>query len=131
SPFFMTVRSLPAFIDAAAESALRTRRIAGLSIAVAHDDRLLHADGYGYADLEQQIRASAGTVYGIGSMTKQFTAVAVMQLVEQGVLGLDDKLGKYLPAGGSLRPPVTIRHLLNHTAGRRGGADLGMILQGA
>src|SRR2546423_15212145 len=72
SPFFMTVRSLPAFIDAAAESALRRRRIAGLSIAVAHDNRLLHADGYGYADLEQQIRASAGTGYGIGSVAQQF-----------------------------------------------------------
>ncbi len=126
----MNVRSLPVFIDATAESALRARRIAGLSVAVAHEDRLLLARGYGYADLERQIRAAADTVYGIGSMTKQFTAVAVMQLVEQGVLGLDDKLGKYLPGGGSLRPPVTIRHLLNHTAGIRGEADLGMLMQG-
>ncbi len=126
----MTVRGLPAFIDATAESALRTRRIAALSVSVAHDDQLLHAGGYGYADLEQQIRASAGTVYGIGSMTKQFTAVAVMQLVEQGVLGLDDKIWKYLPGRGSLQSPVTIRHLLNHTAGIRGEADLGMLMQG-
>src|SRR2546426_504349 len=125
----MNVRSLTAFIDATAESALRTRRIAGLSVAVGHDDRLLHACGYGYADLEQQIRASADTVYGIGSMTKQFTAVAVMQLVEQGLVRLDDKLWKYLPWSGSSQPPVTIRHLLNHTAGIRGEADLGMLIE--
>ncbi len=127
----MNVRSLPVFIDATAESALRARRIAGLSVAVAHEDRLLHARGYGYADLERQIPATAGTVYGIGSMTKQFTAVAVMQLVKQGVVGLDDKLWKYLPDGGGLQPPVTIRHLLNHTGGIRGEADLEMLMQGA
>src|SRR6266550_1630461 len=126
----MNVRSLPVFIDATAESALRARRIAGLSVAVAHEDRLLLARGYGYADLERQIRAAADTVYGIGSMTKQFTAVAVMQLVEQGVVGLDDEVWKHLSGGGSLRPPVTIRHLLNHTAGIRGEADLEMLMQG-
>src|SRR5437870_5332894 len=125
----MNVRSLTAFIDATAERALRTRRIAGLSVAVGHDDRLLHACGYGYADLEHQIRASAGTVYGIGSVTKQFTAVAVMQLVEQRIVGLDDKIWKYLPTRGRLQPPVTVRHLLNHTAGIRGEADLGMLTQ--
>src|SRR5437899_1935647 len=123
----MNVPSLTAFIDAAAENALRARRIAGLSVAVAHGDRLLHAGGYGYADLEQQIRASAETVYGIGSMTKQFTAVAVMRLVEQRLVELDDKIWKYLPARGGLQAPVTIRNLLNHTAGIRGEADLKML----
>src|SRR5690349_15381953 len=112
----MDARDLTVFIDATAKDALRTRGIAGLSVAIAHDDQLLHARGYGYADVEHRIRASAGTAYGIGSMTKQFTAVAVMQLVEQGIVRLDDELWKYLPGHGSTQP-VTIRRLLNHTAG--------------
>src|SRR5439155_11425866 len=108
----MNLHGLTAFIDATAENARRTRRIAGLSVAVGYDDRLLHACGYGYADLERQIRASADTVYAIGSLTKQFTAVAVMQLVEQGVVGLNDKIWKHMPTRGHVRSPVTVRHLL-------------------
>jgi CubicO group peptidase (beta-lactamase class C family) len=121
--------NLGALIDSIAEGALETRRIAGLSVAVAHGGSLVHARGYGYADLERPIRASPHTVYGIGSMTKQFTATAVMQLVEKRVVRLDDKLSKYLPGDGCFEVPVTIRHLLSHTAGIKGEADLAMLLE--
>jgi len=127
----MDVGNLAAFIDATAETTIRTRPIAGLSIAVASDGRLIHSRGYGSADLERQTRASAGTVYGIGSVTKQFTAAALMQLVERGTAHLDDKLSKYLSGCRDLHTSVTLRHLLNHTAGIRGEADLDMLVQGA
>jgi CubicO group peptidase (beta-lactamase class C family) len=60
--------------------------------------------------------ATAGTVYRVGSVTKQFTAAAVLQLVEQGRIGLGDPLGKYLSGYPQWRD-VTIRQLLNHTSG--------------
>ena len=74
--------------------------------------------GVGYSSLEEQVPASPGSVYGIASITKVFTAVAVMKLVEEGRLSLDDPAEKYLPI--TLRvhgKPVTIEHLLSHTSG--------------
>ncbi|MCC6446762.1 MAG: beta-lactamase family protein [Armatimonadetes bacterium] len=57
---------------------------------------MIQAKGYGLANLELKVRAKAGAVYEIGSMTKQFTAVAVLMLAEENKVGLDDKAGKYL-----------------------------------
>ncbi len=90
--------------------------IAGLSVVVAQGRRIVHAKGYGYTDLENELLASPETVYPVGSITKQFTAAAVMQLVEEGRLRLGDPITRYLPdyPNGQL---VTIESLLNHTAG--------------
>lgn len=89
----------------------------GLSVAVARGDKLLLEQGLGIADLEFDAPADAQTMFRIGSVTKQFTAAAIMKLVERGRLALDDDLRKHLPSfdtGGRL---VTIRQLLNHTSG--------------
>ncbi len=126
----MDLESLRKVIDAAAADALRTRRIAGLTVAVMHKDFPVQVRGYGFADVERRIPATPGTVYGIGSMTKQFTATAVMQLVEQGLIGLDDPLTRHFEKAVRLQTPVTISHLLNHTAGIKGEADVGMLVQG-
>ena len=97
---------------------MRRTRIPGLSIALVRGDEVIYARGFGFRDLNRGIPATPGTVYGIGSITKSFTAIAVMRLVEEGKLSLDDPIDEYVPL--KLRPkgePVTIHHLLTHTSG--------------
>jgi D-alanyl-D-alanine carboxypeptidase len=112
-------------IDSLATAALRNQPIAGLSLAVVHGRDTVALRGYGYADLENDVPATAETVYRIGSITKQFTAAAVMQLVEQGRIGLDDSLGTHLPTVPAAWRPVTVRQLLNHTSGIRSYTSVG------
>jgi D-alanyl-D-alanine carboxypeptidase len=81
--------------------------------------------GWGKADLENDVPATAHTVYRIGSITKQFTASAVMQLVEQGKVRLDDSIGSYLPSLPAAWHAVTVRQLLNHTSGIPSYTDIG------
>lgn len=78
--------------------------------------RLVLAQGYGFADLETNTRATADSVFRIGSLTKQFTAAAVLLLAEQGALSVDEPVSKYLPAFPA-DDPTTIRQLLTHTSG--------------
>jgi CubicO group peptidase (beta-lactamase class C family) len=77
------------------------------------------------ADVEMDVAAGPETVYRIGSLTKQFTAAAVMRLVERGELSLDDPLTDYLPDYPVQGHTVTIRHLLNHTSGIQSYTSLG------
>ena len=90
---------------------------AGMSILVARKGKVLMAKGYGYADLENKVPATEHTVYRLGSLSKQFTATATMQLVDQGLVRLDDSIRKYLPEYPPAGQPITVRHLLNHTSG--------------
>jgi CubicO group peptidase (beta-lactamase class C family) len=108
---------LPLTVERYIKSELARQRIPGLSVAILRGDSALLARGYGYADLEHQVKASDSTVYQVGSVTKQFTAAAIVMLSEQGRLGLDDPITKYLPEGSSVWQGVTIRHLLTHTSG--------------
>ena len=107
---------LPA-VDAIAVQALEDVPLAGLSIAIARGGEIIHAKGYGYANLEHKVPATPETVYRIGSVGKQFTAAAILQLVEQGKLSLDDNLHEFLPDYPTGGRRVTIRQLLNHTSG--------------
>ena len=111
-----TEQSLTDAIDAIGEMAVDSP-VAGLSIAVDRRGETLHAKGYGFANLEHEIPAAADTVYRIGSVTKQFTAAAILQLVDQGKLSLDDDLTDFLPDYPVQGHRVTVRHLLNHTSG--------------
>ncbi|HYF48721.1 MAG TPA: serine hydrolase domain-containing protein [Planctomycetota bacterium] len=94
----------------------------GLSIGIVHDQELIWAKGFGVADREKKTPATPQTLYRIASNTKVFTAMAIMQLRDAGKLGLDDPVQKHLP-WFKLRKfypgarPITIRHLLTHTAG--------------
>ncbi len=93
-------------------------RIPGLSLALTKGEEIAYARGFGFRDLEKGLPATAGTVYGIGSVTKSFTALAVMMLAEEGRLSLDDPVSKHVPADLRVRgKPVTIHHLLTHTSG--------------
>ena len=104
-------------IDSLAEATLVQGTVAALSIGVKRGGDLLLVKGYGQADIENDVPAVAETVYRIGSITKQFTAAAVMQLVEAGKIGLDDPITKHLPDYPMQGHQVTIRHLLTHTSG--------------
>src|SRR5690349_21115883 len=88
----------------------------GLSVLVARDGEILFQGGYGLADIEKKSPITPETKFRIGSISKQFTAVAVLQLAEQGKLSLDDSLAKYFPdfPGGD---KVNLRQLLTHTSG--------------
>ncbi|MHB1328083.1 MAG: serine hydrolase domain-containing protein [Gemmatimonadales bacterium] len=94
-------------------------------VSVVRGKDTLLLGGYGMANLETQQPASAKSVYRIGSVTKQFTAAAVMQLVEQGKVKLDDPIGKYLPSLPDTWEPATVRQLLNHTSGIPSYTSLG------
>ena len=109
--------NLSAAIDAIAENEIGDSRIAGLSIAVDRRGETVHSKGYGFANLEHEIPAGVDTVYRIGSVTKQFTAAAIMQLVDEGRLSIDDELTQFLPDYPVQGHRVTVRHLLNHTSG--------------
>lgn len=86
-------------------------------MAVLRQGKALKSEGYGYADHEHQIIATRKTVYQLQSITKTFTATAIMMLVEDSKLALTDRIGKYLDPIPRSWEPVTISHLLNHTSG--------------
>jgi len=104
-------------IDGFVRSELARQRVPGMSVAVLHGDSIVLARGYGYANVEQHVPATDSTVYPVGSVSKQFAAAAIVMLAEQGRLGLDDPITRYLPEGSAVWPGVTIRHLLTHTSG--------------
>lgn len=91
--------------------------IPGLSLAVVRDGKVIVARGYGLSNLELLVPVTENTVYHLASITKTFTAVAVMKLVEEGKISLADPISKYLSDLPEVWRPVTIRHLLNHTSG--------------
>jgi len=104
-------------IDRYVETQMRYLHIPAVSLAVVRDGRIVKVKGYGLANIEANTAATPGTVYEIGSMTKQFTAAAVMMLVEEGKINLDDKITKYFPEAPPGWNRITVRHLLNHTSG--------------
>jgi CubicO group peptidase (beta-lactamase class C family) len=93
------------------------QRIPGLSLVVISDGRIVFAKGYGLANVEHQVPVKPETVFQSGSVGKQFTATAVMMLVEDGKIGLDDKISKYLADAPESWKDITVRHLLTHTSG--------------
>lgn len=96
----------------------------GLSIAVAVGDEIILAEGFGLADVEHDIAVHAETVFRIGSVTKQFTAAAILTLIEEDEIGLQDDLTEHYDFDTQGKP-VTINQLLNHTSGIPSYTDLG------
>lgn len=93
-------------------------------VLVAHDGQVLLNRGYGYADAEQRLPNHALTRFQLASMTKPFTALAIMQLQARGLLGLQDSICRYLDDCPVAWQPIVIRQLLNHTAGLPNYTDL-------
>ena len=116
---------IPAGLDSIARSAMTTMKVPGMSVAVIKGTDTLLFRGYGAADLENDVAATPQTVYRIGSVTKQFTAAAILRLAEQNRLSLDDTLQHFFPGYPTRGNRVTIRHLLNHTSGIRSFTSMG------
>ena len=97
-------------------------RIPGLSAAIVHDQEVLWSGGFGFADPDKEIPADGDTIYGICSVTKLFTSIAVMQLRDRGHLSLDDDVRELLPEFSVEQAfpesgPITVKGLLTHTSG--------------
>lgn len=93
--------------------------VPGCAVAVEQNGRTILDRAYGMANLEFAIPAKATTIYESGSVSKQFTAAAIILLARDGKLSLDDDIRKYLPEMPDFGTPVTVRQLINHTSGLR------------
>jgi len=91
----------------------------GAALGIFQDGRIVYARGYGSANLEYNIPITPQTVFRVSSVSKQFTAMCIALLDEQGKLSLDDDLRNHLPEMFTFSPPVTIRHMIHHTSGIR------------
>ena len=89
----------------------------GMAILVVRDGEVLHAAGYGRADLATRARITQDTPFNLASLSKQFTAFAIMRLVQRGALSYDDTLSRFVPELGDAARRVTIRQLLTHSSG--------------
>ena len=110
---FAATDALDRYID----GQLKQRNVPGLSLAIARDGQIERAKGYGLADVELNVPANVRTVYQWASVSKQFTAEAIMLLMRDGKLSLEDPIAKHYPNAPDTWGKVTIRHLLNHTSG--------------
>jgi D-alanyl-D-alanine carboxypeptidase len=109
-------KSLAASIDKEAAAAVAAGESPGLEIAVVRDGRTVLVKSYGSANLEQHVPVSNDSVFRIGSVTKQFTAVALLLLAEEGKVSLQDKLSKYY-ANFPRADDITLDEMLHHTSG--------------
>ncbi len=98
-------------------SARFTASTPGCAVLVARKGQVVYQKAFGSADLELNVPLQPAMVFEIASITKQFTAVAILQLAEQGKLSLQDSIQKYLPDFPSKKYTITIEHLLTHTSG--------------
>ncbi|HEY9434978.1 MAG TPA: serine hydrolase [Blastocatellia bacterium] len=96
---------------------MKKRSIPGLALVVIKNGEVVKLQGYGIANLEHDVSVIPETVFELASLTKQFTATAIMRLVEKGKVKLEDPIIQYLPGSPSKWNGITIRHLLTHTGG--------------
>lgn len=106
-------------IGALAREELARQHIPGMAVTVVKDGQLTWSAGFGVAQLEHDVPATADTVFGIAGISKLITAVAVMQCVERGQVTLDASIRDYTPEYPNKGEPITVRHVLGHTAGIR------------
>jgi CubicO group peptidase (beta-lactamase class C family) len=103
------------------EEIMAREHIAGAAVAVAERGQVIFERGFGYRDLEQQLPVTPDTIFGVASVSKSFTAMAIMQLVDAGLVDVDDPVSKYLPEfklnGVDDISAIKVRHLLSHTTG--------------
>lgn len=106
-------------IEQMIQEELRKNGAPGAAVAIEQDGKVVFAKGFGYADVENKVPFTAQTVSRIGSISKTFTALALMQLVEQGKVKLDDEVQVYVPSFPKKSAPITLRQLLGHQGGIR------------
>ena len=115
--FFAASSAFADKVDDYVKAEMERRKIPGLSLAVVRDGEIVKAQGYGLSNVELNVAAAPETIYQSGSVGKQFTATLAMILVEEGKLGLDDRIGKHIPNAPESWKDITVRHLLTHTSG--------------
>jgi CubicO group peptidase (beta-lactamase class C family) len=99
------------------QSEMQRQHIPGIALLVSRRGKIVLAQGFGLSNVELQVAVKPETIFQSGSVGKQFTATAVMMLVEEGKIALDDPLTKYFPDAPAAWKEVTVRELLSHTAG--------------
>jgi CubicO group peptidase (beta-lactamase class C family) len=104
-------------VDEFVRAEMARQKVPGVAVAIVDHGKLVKAEGCGYANVEHQVPVRPETVFQSGSLGKQFTAAAVMTLVEEGKLALDDSIAKYFPEAPPAFGAITVRHLLTHTSG--------------
>src|SRR5580700_8881498 len=109
--------TLDSSVDAYVRDAMTQRHIPGLALAVIRQGRVLRATAYGQASVEFSVPVTSTTLFNVASVTKSFTAVGVMKLVEAGKLKLDDPIGTYLQGLPESWRGVRVQELLSHTSG--------------
>jgi len=100
-----------------ATAELHSKQIPGIAVGVFQRGEIVLANGYGYANIEHHVPVIPATLFQSASIGKQFTAVAVMLMVEDGRLSLDESIRQYFPDAPVSWQPITVRHLLNHSSG--------------
>jgi len=113
-------QSIEPLLDKYLEAYYKAKNVPSVCAGALVEGKLLWVKGLGYADVENSVRTNTQTVYRIASVSKPITAIAVMQLVEKGLIKLDDDISKYVPYFPKKKWPVTVRELLTHTSGIRG-----------
>jgi CubicO group peptidase (beta-lactamase class C family) len=104
-------------VDDFIEAWRERHRVPGLALAICRNREMVKASGYGLANVELDVPVKPETIFHSGSLGKQFAAMAILMLVEEGKLGLDDRLSAYFPGSPSSWKGITVRHLLTHTSG--------------
>ena len=104
-------------VDDYVKTEMQHQHIPGLSLLVVKNGKIVQAEGFGLANVELQVPVKPESIFQSGSVGKQFTATAVIILVEEGKIGLDDPLTKFFKDAPATWKEVTVRHLLSHTAG--------------
>ncbi len=115
--FFAASAQSEAKVDEFVKTAMDMAKIPGISLAVIKDGRPAIVKGYGLANIEHNVPVKPETIFQSGSVGKQFTAFAVMLLVDEGKIGIDDKIGNHLEDVPDAWSNITVRHLLTHTSG--------------
>ena len=111
-------------IDDYINQEIARERTPGAALAIIQRGELVRAQGYGYANIEHRVPVHPDTIFQTGSIGKQFTSTAIMLLVEDGKLKLDESIRAYLPEAPQTWQPIKLRHLLTHTSGLPGNPDL-------
>jgi CubicO group peptidase (beta-lactamase class C family) len=112
------VEKMRNFIEVFTPKFMKTGKIPGFSIAIVQEGEIIYAEGFGSRNLKKNLPATPDTLYCIGSCTKSFVAMSIMQLVERGKISLEDTVDQYVPLKIRVSgKPITIHHLLTHSSG--------------
>ena len=122
-------------VDALVAAEFEKDKLGSITVGVVHGRKLIWTRSYGYADIENKELATKDTVYRIGGMTVKFTALMLLQLVEEGKIAIDDPVAKYFPEIDTIRgrdpeTPVTFLQLANHTSGIANEPDIATFVHG-